>query len=255
MSRSASALYAGRVTHVRLRPRRHRLAYDFFWLLLDLDELAALPRRLKIFSHNRFNLFAFHDRDHLAGSGDLRPQIRTLLADAGIEAGGAIRILCLPRILGYGFNPVSLFFCYDPSEKLRAVLYEVNNTFGQRHSYLFRIEGEPPYAHGCEKQFYVSPFLQMDMRYHFRLTEPGARQQLAIEGHAAEGLMIAAKFTAGREELSTGRLVARLFTHPLLTLKVILGIHAEALLLLLKGVRLVPRPQPPISAVTDVKEG
>ena len=138
MTVPASAIYAGLVTHLRLRPRRHALRYRLFQLLIDLDDLPKLDRHLRLFSRGRFNLISFHDKDHGDGRGDLRAYVEGVLKDAAIPFdGGAIRILCLPRVLGYVFNPISLYFCHARSGALRAILYEVNNTFGQRHSYLF----------------------------------------------------------------------------------------------------------------------
>ena len=138
---SASALYFGTVVHARFRPKRHDLRYRVFAMLLDLDELEALGRTSRLFSHNRFNLFSFLDRDHGPGDGQpLRQWITGVLVDAGIDIGrGAIRVLCYPRILGYVFNPLSIYFCHRPDGSLAAVLYEVNNTFGQRHSYLLPV--------------------------------------------------------------------------------------------------------------------
>src|SRR5579859_2911784 len=111
---TASAIYRGMVAHRRLRPRQHALKYRAFWMLFDLDELPSLSRSVKLFSYNRFNLFSFYDRDHGDSSSTaLRAQVVAHLTQAGIATdGGPIRLLCLPRILGYVFNPVSVFFCY-----------------------------------------------------------------------------------------------------------------------------------------------
>ena len=135
---TVSAIYHGQVVHTRFRPVRHRLKHRLMWLLLDLDELPMLARRLRLFSLNRFNLVDFRDRDHGDGSSTaLRAQIEAALASAGLEPdGGAIRVLCMPRVLGTVFNPLSVFFCHRADGRLRAMLYEVNNTFGDRHSYL-----------------------------------------------------------------------------------------------------------------------
>ena len=143
MSELRSGLYTGRVGHTRLRPRRHALSYGVFMLLLDLDEAAELARRLRWFSLGRFNLLSFHARDHGDGSDTpLRVQVERHLAAAGLAAdGGAIRLLCLPRVLGYVFNPLSLYFCYRRSGELAAILYEVSSTFGERHTYLIPAEG------------------------------------------------------------------------------------------------------------------
>jgi len=248
-----SALYAGHVQHRRLRPRLHHLRYSFFWTLLDLDELADVSRRCRLFSAEKFNLFSFYQGDHLGPGGDLRGQMNAILEQAKIPAGGAIRVMCMPRVLGHVFNPISVFFCYDATDALAAILYEVNNTFGQRHCYLFAVRAGRVISHGCAKEFYVSPFMAMQMRYEFEVTEPGAHQTLKINGFDDAGLMIATSFAGTRRELSDGVLIGSFFTHPLLTLKVVAGIHIEALRLWLKGVRIVPRPKPPAQLVTFVQ--
>jgi uncharacterized protein len=173
VSGPASALYDGAVVHQRLTPRRHRLRYRLFQLLVDLDEAPALDRRLKLFGHNRLALFSLHERDHLAGDGrPLRAQVEAMLASAGVDiAGGPIRLLCLPRVLGYVFNPISIFYCHRPDGALAAAVVEVNNTFGERHDYL--VEAAPGGAEGivrrgCAKTFFVSPIMGLDMTYDYR---------------------------------------------------------------------------------------
>jgi DUF1365 family protein len=177
-----------------------------------------------------------------------------MLAEAGIDiAGGAIRLLCLPRMLGYVFNPLSLYYCHRPDGALAAVLLEVNNTFGERHVYL--VEAEPNadgrVARRCAKSFFVSPFLGLDMTYDFRLAAPGERAATAIVGRDPEGApIIAAAFVGHRRDLSDAELARAFFAHPLLTLKVIIAIHFEALKLVLKGVGLRRKPAPPRQAIT-----
>jgi DUF1365 family protein len=257
MSAFRSALYAGKVMHQRLRPRRHRLSYRMFQLLFDLDEIDTLAGRLRFFSRNRFNLFSFVDADHGDGSGaPLKAYVGRQLKAAGIETdGGPIRLLCLPRMLGYAFNPLSVYFCYRRQGPLAAILYEVNNTFGQRHSYLIPVVDEP---HGniieqhCRKAFYVSPFMAMDMDYRFRVAPPDSGLSLHITGSDAQGPLIVAAFSGKRRPLSDAALAGALLAYPLLTLKVVAGIHWEALLLWLKGVRLQPRPAPPSQPVSHV---
>lgn len=256
MSETASALYGGAVMHQRLRPRRHRLHYRVFSLLLDLDEIDGLSRRLKLFSRNRFNLFSFHDRDYATGSDTpLRQQIEDHLRAGGLAPdGGPIRLLTMPRILGYVFNPLNVYFCYRRSGSLAAILYEVNNTFSQRHSYLMPV-AEDAAREGlvrqeCSKQLYVSPFLDMGMTYAFRVVPPGKRISISVTGHDADGPLIVAVHTATRAALTDVALARAFVTYPLLTLKVIAGIHWEALLLWLKGLRLSTRPPPPDRAVT-----
>lgn len=253
---SHAAVYAGSVVHTRLRPVRHRLRYRMMALLLDLDELPLLSARLKLFSVERFNLFAFFGRDHLAGDDTpLRIQVEAQLARAGIATdGGPIRVLCMPRVLGAVFNPLSVFFCHAANGDLRAVLYEVNNTFGQRHSYLIPVADPQQRVHRqrCAKQFYVSPFMEMAMDYHFRLVAPADRVSIGIEAHDASGPILSAGFSARRQELSDATLLRTLLRHPMLAARVFGGIHWEALKLWRKGMRVLPRPAPPPNPVTVV---
>ena len=250
-----SRLYVGSVFHRRLRPKRHELRYGVFYMLLDLDELEALDRNLTGFGHNRFAPVSFHDRDHGAGDGrPLRQWIEGQLQRAGLSAeGGRIELLTLPRILGFTFNPLSIWFCRDKSDRLIAVLYEVNNTFGDRHSYLIPVHGDEEHLEQrCDKAFYVSPFIDVAGDYHFRLIPPGARFSLTIRESDGDGVLLTASFAGKAEVLSARRLALMLLRFPLLTLKVIAGIHWEALKLLAKGMRFKARPAAPASPVTLV---
>lgn len=251
---TASGLYSGVVAHARLRPRMHRLRYRIFMTLLDLDELPDLGRRLRLFGCNRPGLIAFRDTDHLQGSGNLRAEVRTLLAQAGLDGGGAIRVLCMPRVLGFVFNPISVYFCHGADGRLVAMLYEVNNTFGQRHAYLIPV-AKPDggmIRQSCDKAFHVSPFMDMAMRYHFEVAEPGQDARLAVDGHTPDGPMITTSFRGARRELTDAAILRAVLAHPLLSLAVLAGIHWEAAKLLLKGLRLKPSPPPPRAPVTIV---
>ena len=251
-----SAIYRARIAHQRTRPKRHHLKYAAFYMLLDLDELDRLHRRLRWFSVNSFNIFSFFDRDHGPGRDEpVRPWVESHLERAGIDhAGGRIRILCLPRILGYVFNPLAVYFCYDRDDRLAAILYEVSNTFGERHSYLFRTDEQEHdlYRHDCEKRFYVSPFMNVEGRYFFRVRAPSEKLFLHIHQTDAEGPLLDAWLRGSRMSLSDRNLLASIAQFPLLTLKVIGGIHWEALKLLLKGIGLKPRPKAPDQDVTLV---
>ncbi|WP_029004445.1 DUF1365 domain-containing protein [Azorhizobium doebereinerae] len=254
MTGAASALYAGAVIHHRLRPRVHRLNYRMFSLLLDLDEIDGLAARLRLFSRNRFNLFSFRDADYGDRSGaPLRGQVEAHLRAAGLEAaGGAIRLLTMPRILGYAFNPLSVYFCHRRDGALQAILYEVSNTFGERHGYLIPV-GDPdavPIRQTTAKCFYVSPFLDMGLTYSFRVVPPGGRVGIAIAVRDRDGLLLSAALASTRAELSDRALARAFLAFPLLTLKVIGGIHWEALRLFLKGIGLRRRPAPPDHPVT-----
>ena len=252
-----SALYVGAVTHQRLRPRPHRLRYRVFSLLLDLDEISALNTRLRLFSHKRFNLFGFDERDPADGTGiPLRGWVERHLADAGIDLdGGPICLLAMPRMLGYGFNPLSVYFCHHSDGRLLALLHQVHNTFGERHTYLIPVttpEAQGAIRQDCDKTFHVSPFMAMDMRYEFRVRVPDANLNIVIRGTDATGPIIIAALAAERRALTDAALLGAFLCTPLLTLKVILGIHWEALRLWRKGLRFYGKPPPPAEAVSIV---
>lgn len=243
-----SALYVGRVRHQRFRPKPHALSYRVFWMLLDLDEIDRLAASLRLFSRNRFNLYAFRDADYGDRSGrPLRAQIAAILADAGIaHDGGPIRLLTMPRILGYAFNPLSTYFCYRRDGSLCATVYEVHNTFGEVHSYVSPAEGGGgPLRQEAGKLFHVSPFMGLDMHYDFAVVPPAERVSIAIDGHDADGRLIAAAMSGHRAALSDGALLRLLASHPLLTLKVTAAIHWHALRLLAKRIPWWPHPAPP----------
>src|SRR3954462_7420794 len=190
-----SALYVGAVMHRRWRPTSHQFRYQAFWLLIDLDELPELTARLRLFSHNGFNLFALHEADHGDGSAtSLRVQAEQCLSEAGIDlAGGPIRLLCMPRTLGYSFNPIGIYFCHRPCGELAAIIYEVHNTFGERHSYVSCVESNTgPVQQSCRKEFYVSPFMDMDLVYDFRLIAPAERVSVRINANKGPDRVITA---------------------------------------------------------------
>jgi DUF1365 family protein len=254
----ASALYPGHVTHARLKPRVHKLSYKIYSLLLDLDELDELDRRLKWFSIDRFNLFSFHRRDRGDGSGrDLKGQVERTMRSAGIEPdGGPIRLLTMPRLLGWAFNPLSTYFCYRRDGALAAILWEVDNTFHQRHAYMIPVDRVGPggeIVQHCDKAFYVSPFMDMDLAYEFHVYPPDETLSIRIDTSDADGKVLSARHVARKQELTNRTLIAAFFAIPLLTLRVIGGIHWEALKIWLKRVRLVSRPAPPENPVSVVR--
>jgi DUF1365 family protein len=261
----ASGLYVGTVFHRRLRPRVHALKYRIFMLLIDLDEAAGLTQRLKWLAGGKFGLMSLN----LSDFGDrsqtpLRDQIERSLAEANIPGGGPIRLLTMPRILGYGFNPLSVFFCHDRENRLTAILYEVSNTFGQRHSYLMPVVAmDGAVRQSVAKQFHVSPFMDMDLTYRFSVIPPtGADNEIAavnITVEDGEGAMLLTGFSGERKPLTDRNLMRAWIAHPLLTLKVIAGIHWEAILLILKGLRLrsgrVPKTPVTVGHPTPATQG
>jgi len=235
--KSKTKIYAGAVTHRRFRPRTHYLRYRAFWMLIDLDELSSLHSGLWLFSYNRFNLISFHDADHGDTSGQpLRPQVEQSLAREGIAPEiGAIKLLCMPRVFGYVFNPLSVYLCYGASGSLQAVLYEVRNTFGERHTYILPAEDKSGVIEQqCSKTFYVSPFLDMALRYRFRLTVGDDRVSVAVTASDCGGPQLAAALSGTARPLSDRTLARLLVGYPLLTLKVIFAIYWHAALMILK---------------------
>lgn len=246
-----SGLYAGRVSHTRVKPRRHALAYRVFMLLIDLDELKDL--KLRTLGVGRFNLFGFDPARFGDGSGrPLKAQIEGTLAQAGLAHGGPIRMLAMPQILGQAFNPLTVYFCHAPDRTLSAILYEVNNTFGERHSYLIPAPNAALVKQACAKQFYVSPFMDMALAYAFRILRPEERVLVAVDVSDAEGLVLSASFSGERRPLTDGALLKAWLTHPWMTLGVLAAIHLEALKIWLKGEKVRVRPLPPERAVTVV---
>ena len=254
MSSRASGLYVGRVFHRRLRPRAHRLDHSIFQMLVDLDELPALERQLRLFSAGGFNLFSFRESDHGEGTGDLRAWARAQLAQAGVAADGPVRLLCIPRVLGHAFNPLSVYFCHDRAGALAGIIYQVNNTFGDRHSYVIPVRGRPGalIRQQCEKRLHVSPFMDMSMAYRFVIRPPGDAVMIRVDGDDAAGALIATAFTGDRVELSDSALLGAFLRLPLMTLGVVAGIGWGALRLRLKGLRYRGRPPAPDQAATIV---
>ncbi|MGI9411259.1 MAG: DUF1365 domain-containing protein, partial [Hyphomicrobiaceae bacterium] len=158
----AAGLYTGVVRHSRLKPKKLSLHHGCFWLAADVDSFGTLAARLWNFSYNRFNLLSFHDRDHGGeAGGSLRSHVERILADLELPVSAEhITIFCMPRVIGYGFNPLTLYFCQDHAGRLQAIIYEVHNTFGERHSYVVPVEQtNGSIRQTARKSFYVSPFM------------------------------------------------------------------------------------------------
>ena len=251
---TGSCLYVGSVLHRRLKPKPHRFRYRLFWLLVDLDELAALNRRLRLFSHNKPNLFALYDRDHGRGeNAPLRPQIEALLTAKGIDIqGGSIKLLCIPRTFGYAFNPLSVYYCAKPDSALAAIVYEVHNTFGERHAYVVPVAGDGRQA--CAKALFVSPFLPMELRYGFLSPPPRETLSLTIRVSGPDGAALFAGMKGERRPLTDMALLKAGLAVPAAGVKTIAAIHWEALRLWLKGTPYVGRGST-LGAVDDRVSG
>ena len=245
----AAALYVGDVMHARLKPMGHRFSYRVMSLLIDLDRLDEADRQSGLFGVNRRALYSFHERDHGPRDGSsLRAYAQRCAAERGIDlSGGRVLLLCYPRLFGYTFNPLSVYFCFRADGELALMIYEVRNTFGEIHPYVLPVSASERSAAGIRQQqdktFYVSPFIAMAMRYHFRVSPPGDSVKLRILETDREGPLLAATFNGVRWPLDTARLLKSLVALPLVTFKVTAAINWEALRLWIKGARLVPRQQ------------
>jgi len=251
----ASALYVGQVTHRRTHGFDHALGYRIFMLLMDLDHVDGHLKRLRWLSGRRFGLLSFRAADHGDRSGrPLRGQVEHHLAEAGIDIeGGPIRLLCMPRILGFGFNPLSVYFCHRPDGTLAALLYEVTNTFHERHSYLVahpRETDDRLVRQTAEKAFFVSPFMDMDLTYDFTVRPPGEAVSVVVAVRREDTPILTATFAGTRQPLNDAALFRTWITHPLLTFKVMWGIHWEAVLGMFKGARYRERGRPPEQPTT-----
>ncbi len=237
MNIESSGIYWGRVVHERQRPKKHRLSYGVFSLLIDLDELRTINGRFRLLGYNKSAFFSLHDRDHGSG-GQIRNWVSEELKKKGLEAFSTrISMLCYPRILGYVFNPLTVFFCYDAGGQIGAIVYEVHNTFKERRAYVLAVskDSKEVVRQSCEKDFYVSPFIPMDCRYQFRVQPPSAHTRVVIREEDADGLLLAAAFSGSHRQLTDRNLLKTAIKYPLMTFKVIIGIHWEAVRLLLKG--------------------
>jgi hypothetical protein len=250
-----AALYPGKVMHARMKPRAHRFGYGVFNLLIDLDRLSEADRQTALFRVNRAGLLSFHERDHGPGDGSgLAAHARRLLERAGLaERPERIELLCYPRLFGFVFNPISVYFARGPADEVTGVIYEVRNTFGEMHTYVAPVRpGEASEAgirQERDKLFYVSPFVAMPMRYRFRLKPPGAEVAIRILEMDADGPLLAATFHGCKRPLTGMSVFLAMLRFPLMTVKVVAGIHYEAARLWLKGIRFHGRPAapPPIS--------
>jgi len=244
---AAASLYVGDVMHARLKPFVHRFNYRVMSLLINLDRLAEADRQSALFGVNRGALYSFHERDHGRRDGtSLRAYAAACARGHGIDlAGGRVELLCYPRLLGYAFNPLSVYFCFDAAGDLVLMIYEVRNTFRQIHHYVLPVAPDQRRAELVrqeqDKTFYVSPFIEADMRYHFRITPPADAVRIRILENDAAGPLLAATFSGRRRALTTASLAKSFLALPFVTAKIIAAIHWQALRLWLKGAKLMPR--------------
>jgi len=255
VSDSGHSIVDATVVHRRLRPRINAFRYRVAYLCLDLGLLeGAAGRWLKL---DRPGLVSFRRADHGARDGsDLRQWLSSILVDHGLDqvCTGDVSLMTLPRLLGYVFNPVSFWFCRDEESRIRAVLCEVNNTFGESHCYLVHHDDRRPiepetWLEG-RKVFHVSPFLPIEGCYRFRFRLDEQRAHVDVNYHDGSGLMLATSVGGRREALTNAGVLRRFVGNPTMTLAVIFRIHWQALHLLWKRARFHSKPPPPAVLVS-----
>ena len=239
-----SFIYNGQVIHKRFKPKKHFFKYKVFSLFLDLEEISLIDKTIPFFSYNKFNLISFYDKDHGNRDGSsLVAWVKNNLKSINImEEKIKIKILCYPRIFGYVFNPLSIFFIYGQNSNLISILYEVKNTFGEQHTYVFKVNDQAsPLKNNCRKKFFVSPFMDLKSSYYFSILEPNQNFSVIIDQRDEEGKLLYASQDGIKTNLTSKNLVFSYLKHPLMTFKIISAIHFEALRLWLKGIKLVKK--------------
>ena len=239
-----SSIYNGSVIHKRFKPKKHFFKYKVFSLFLDLSELKELNKKLNFFSLNKFNLISFYEKDHGERDGtSLLEWVKNNLRSNNISTDNIkVKLLCYPRILGYVFNPLSIFFIYNNNESLISILYEVKNTFGEQHTYVFKIEGENKLIqNNCSKKFHVSPFIEMDCNYFFRILKPEDKMSVIIDQYQTNEKILYASQDGKRVDFNSKELLKSYLKHPLMTFKIISAIHFEAFKLWTKGIKFIKK--------------
>ena len=241
---NSSCIFNGQVIHKRFKPKEHFFKYKVFSLLLDLSELNLLDKELKIFSYNKFNILSFYDVDHGPRDGtSLISWVKENLNNNNINSNEIrIKLLCYPRVWGYIFNPLSIFFVYDKNSNLISILYEVKNTFGEQHTYVFKIDKENQLLeHSCKKKFHVSPFIEMNCLYYFKILKPTDKLSVVINQNDDSGKLLFASQDGLKNELNNKNLMISYISNPLMSFKIIGAIHFEAFKLWIKGIKLVKK--------------
>jgi len=237
---------------MRFVPFERRFAYRLAQIRIDIDRVAETARGLKLFSYNCFNLFAFHDRDHGDRSGaPLRSWAKETFARGGVDvADGRIDLQCFPRVLGFVFNPLSLYFGYGADGVLRGIIYEVNNTFGETHAYVAKTGPGEVHDHESPKLFHVSPLMEVRGAYHFRISTTGDTMRLTIQNRMDGERQHLASLVTRTTPLTDRWLAGVALTLPLSTLQVVAAIHWQALKIWLRGAKYRSKPAPPANSVT-----
>ncbi len=238
-----SSIYNGTVIHKRFKPKVHFFRYKVFSLLIDLSELNVLEKKINFFSYNSFNLISFFDKDHGERDGSsLIDWVKKNLKENNIYLEDIkIKLLCYPRILGYVFNPLSVFYVYDKKDNLISILYEVKNTFGEQHTYIFEVKNNNILQHSCSKKFHVSPFIEMNCNYFFKNLKPGEKISVIIDQYQSNEKLLYASQDGKRVDFTSAELIKSYLKHPLMTFKIISAIHFEAFKLWAKGIKFIKK--------------
>ena len=238
-----SKIYTGKVIHKRFKPKEHYFKYNVFSLLIDLNELEEINKYIKFFSYNKFNIISFYDKDHGDRDGSsIKLWVKKNLGNIGIMTEDVrIKLLCYPRIFGYVFNPLSTYFIYNKHSELISIFYEVKNTFGEQHTYIFKAQDEKTVQNKCKKKFYVSPFIEMDCEYHFKTLNPREQLSVVINQNDKDGKLLFASQDGISKNFNNKNLILSYLTHPLMTFKIIGAIHYEAFKLWAKRIKLIAK--------------
>ena len=238
-----SKIYTGKVIHKRFKPKEHYFKYNVFSLLIDLNELEQINKDIKFFSYNKFNIISFYDKDHGDRDGSsIKLWVKKNLRNIGIMTEDiSIKLLCYPRIFGYVFNPLSTYFIYNKHSELISIFYEVKNTFGEQHTYIFKAQDEKTVQNKCKKKFYVSPFIEMDCEYHFKTLNPREQLSVVINQNDKDGKLLFASQDGISKDFNNKNLILSYLTHPLMTFKIIVAIHYEAFKLWVKRIKLIAK--------------
>ena len=238
-----SKIYTGKVIHKRFKPKEHYFKYNVFSLLIDLNELEEINKYINFFSYNKFNILSFYDKDHGDRDGSsIKLWVKKNLRNIGIMTEDiSIKLLCYPRIFGYVFNPLSTYFIYNKHSELISIFYEVKNTFGEQHTYIFKAQDEKTVQNKCKKKFYVSPFIEMDCEYHFKTLNPREQLSVVINQNDKDGKLLFASQDGISKDFNNKNLILSYLTHPLMTFKIIGAIHYEAFKLWAKRIKLIAK--------------
>jgi len=251
MKQFSNALYRGKVSHTRRTPVTHSFVSPVFYTAIDLDSFETGGGVPSLMALDRFNLFSLRQKGYGGQTKTgLKNYIQTVFAEVGVMPPHKITLLTMPRLLGYAFNPISVFYAFDADENVTGIIYEVHNTFGERHSYAFAISDDLT-DHKIDKSLYVSPFFHVEGGYRFAQIVPGENLRLGIEYQVKGESVFTAGLSAKRSPLTNKTLLKVFFTYPFLTLRVTLDIHFQALKLWLKKVPLTSKPAPPSKSVSS----